>query len=215
MSSDQQINTSRIPSAIMHPEHQEIEVGEQKDSNTILVIQGKIALEAIGENILVLIDKFRSGFECKDCNETGVIESCICETLGHPGLNRFGGVCKFCGGSPVSVKGKECPKCKGAGQTIIIPESTKSMPTSGKIVSVGPRVPLRANGKAQERVVGERIIFGVHTGYFVPFKGNVRLRMMRYSEPLCLVYSLDPDITMDDFMVHEEPINNRGEIGVS
>jgi len=188
----------------MHPEHIDVEVIENEDSNIIYVIQGKIGLEAVEDKILVLIDKFRSGYECKRCNETGVIGLCACELEQRPGTNRLGGVCKICNGSYESLRGKECPDCKGSGQTIIIPESTKSMPTSGKIVSRGP--------KCTVREIGERVIFGAHTGYFIPFKGNVRLRMMREHEPLCLVHAIDPNVVMDDFMVHEEPINNSGEL---
>lgn len=195
-------NLSRVPSAIAHPEIKQTEVEEK--GNLVLVIQGKVALEAIEDQIIVLLDKFKSGYECKDCDETGIITQCSCRKGGHPGENRLGGVCKQCGGDPSSVENKQCRACKGSGQTIIIPESTKGMPTSGRIVSTGP--------ECTKRNWGERVIFGAHIGYFIPFKGNVRLRIMRETEPLCLVHSVDENLTMDEFMVFEEPIDNKSPV---
>jgi hypothetical protein len=84
-----------------------------------------------------------------------------------------------------------------------VPDSAKSLPTSGTIVSIGP---LCINRK-----VGERVVFGAHCGFFLPFKGNVRLRMMRETEPLCLLHLIDTDAAqvLGDFLqVDESPDNS-------
>jgi hypothetical protein len=61
--------------------------------------------------------------------------------------------------------------------------------------------------------VGERVVFGAHVGFFLPFKGNVRLRMMREYEPLCLLYMLDTDTkVLGDFLQVDENPNNEGEL---
>ena len=173
-------------------------VSFDKEKNFVYAVQGKIALEATEDKIVILLDKFKTGFECSECAGTGVLQQCSCRT----GTNRFGSTCTKCNGEPMSFAGKDCPICKGRGTSIIIPESSKSLPTSGIIVSAGPQ--------CTKREVGERILFGAHTGYYLPFKGNVRLRIMREHEPLCLIHMLDNgDEVLGDFIYHEEPIDNR------
>ena len=87
---------------------------------------------------------------------------------------------------------------------LVIPESAKSLPTSGRVVSKGPQC-TKVN-------IGERYLFGVHVGYFLPFKGNILLRCMREHEILCRIYSLDKHIAMGDyFAVPDETANMRDE----
>ena len=174
------------------------------DEGKLFIIGGKIAIEAVEDKIVILTDKFRSGYECETCNETGVIGLCDCERSGRKGFNTVGGLCRVCLGFPENNRGKICTKCKGTGQTIIIPESTKQMPTSGVIVSAGP--------KCVTRKLGERVLYGGHTGHNLPFKGNVRIRIMREHEVMCLMHKVDPNATMEDFQLLDEPINNAGSL---
>jgi hypothetical protein len=169
--------------------------------NTIFVVAGKLGLEAIEDKILILIDKFKSGYECKDCNETGVYVNCECERRGTPGRYISGNIdreCRICNGNYESRRGTTCPSCKGTGQTIIMPDNAKAIPTSGVIVSAGPR--------CKTRKIAERVLFGAHTGYFLPFKGNAKIRCMREDEPLCKIHSLDVTQTIGDFMQIEDSI---------
>lgn len=168
---------------------------ENKD-NIIFVVAGKLGLEAIEDKILVLIDKFRSGYECKDCAETGIYISCECERQAHPGQNRLGGVCKYCNGLYQERKGKTCPSCNGTGITIIMPQNARAIPTSGIIVSIGP--------SCKTRKIGERVLFGAHTGYYLPFKGNAKIRCLREDEPMCLIYALDNNKVFGDFINIED-----------
>jgi len=169
------------------------------EKNYVYVVRGKIALQAIEDKILILLDKFKTGFECTTCGGTGQLETC--PACSGKGLNRFGDDCKTCGGTPGSFKDKDCYACKGVGTTIIIPESAKAIPTSGIIVSIGPN--------CTTRKIGDRVLFGAHTGYMLPFKGNVKLRIMREHEPLCSIYMLDTEngeAALGDFMQIDEQV---------
>jgi hypothetical protein len=173
-----------------------------EEHNKVLVVGGKIALQATEDKIIILLDKFRSGYECTMCNGTGEGRRCLdCAN----GVNSRGFKCKTCDGVPNRFIGAKCPQCKGRGSSIIIPDSAKALPTSGTIVSVGPA--------CSKRKVGERVVFGAHVGFFLPFKGNVRLRMMREYEPLCLLYMLDTDTkVLGDFLQVDENPDNTSDI---
>lgn len=180
---------------------QKMEVDYSTQENLVLVVQGKIALEAVEDKILILMDRFRSGYECSMCMGTGEGRRCIdCNN----GVNSRGFKCKVCEGSPDKWLGKTCPQCKGRGSTIIIPDSAKALPTSGTIVSAG--------SLCTKRKVGERVVFGAHVGFFLPFKGNVRLRMMREHEVLCKLYIIDSSApkeqVLGDFLQIDEQPNN-------
>jgi hypothetical protein len=171
------------------------------ENNYVFVIQGKIALRAVEDKIIVLLDRFKTGYECLLCGGDGMGRACRdCST--NPGLNRFGSTCTSCNGDYNKHVGIDCPACKGRGSSIIVPESTKALPTSGIIVSVGP--------KCEYRKVGERVLFGAHVGYFLPFKGNVRLRTMREYEPMADIFMLDEsgEDSLHDFLQYEDPIDN-------
>jgi hypothetical protein len=167
--------------------------------NIIFVVAGKLGLEAIEDKILILLDKYKSGYECKDCNETGIFISCECERKHMPGRYISGNInreCRFCRGNYEEQRGKKCPTCKGIGNTVIIPDTSQAIPTSGVIVSVGP--------KCKNRKIAERVLFGSHTGYFLPFKGNAKIRCMREDEPLCKLHSIDATQTIGDFLLDED-----------
>ncbi len=52
---------------------------------------------------------------------------------------------------------------------------------------------------------GERVLFGAHTGYYLPFKGNAKIRCMREDEPLCLMHAVDSmEQNLGDFLQIEE-----------
>lgn len=180
------------------------QVDEEK--NLVLVVGGKIALRAIEDKIIVMLDKFKSGYECSLCGGTGDGKKCIdCVN----GVNARGFKCKTCEGDPNRFIGKNCPQCKGRGSSVIIPDSAKALPTSGTIVSIGP--------ECRKRKIGQRVVFGAHVGFFLPFKGNVRLRMMREYEPLCELFLLETDEkekdkVLGDFLQVDEQPDNSGDL---
>ena len=170
------------------------------EKNYVYVVQGKIALKAAEDKIIVLLDKFKTGYECKLCGGDGLGR--VCADCNGTGKNRLDGVCRSCSGIPDRFVDKDCPNCAGRGSSIIIPESSKALPTSGIIVSVGP--------KCEHRKVGQRVLFGAHVGYFLPFKGNIRLRTMREYEPLADIFMVDnnDERVLGDFLQFDEPVDN-------
>lgn len=184
-----------------------LNVDTKSVENVIFVVAGKLGLEATEDKILILIDKFRSGYECKDCNETGTYISCQCERDKTPGRyinGRVDKACPYCEGSELirnERRGRDrCSSCNGTGTTLKMPENTRGIPTSGIIVSVGPL--------CKSRRVAERVLFGSHTGYFIPFKGNAKIRCMREDEPLCKIYSIMNNEVLGDFLEIEEAQND-------
>lgn len=170
---------------------------ETKESdNVIFIVAGKLGLEAIEDKILVLIDKFKSGYECKDCNETGIFTACECSRRGEFGVNQNNKTCAFRDACARQQVGTTCRTCNGTGSTLIMPENARAIPTSGVIVSVGP--------DCKTRAIGERVLFGAHTGYYLPFKGSAKIRVMREDEPMCKIYALNNNEVLGDFIQIEE-----------
>jgi hypothetical protein len=166
-----------------------------KEQNYVYIVKGKIAIRADYDKIVILLDKFKTGFECKDCEGLGVLEHC--PKCGGKGQTRFGEVCPSCYGDATKFANTTCALCRGIGTSIVIPESAKAIPTSGIVVSVGPNCKFRQ--------IGDRVLFGAHTGYMLPFKGNVKLRIMREHEPLCSIMMLDNDENvLGDFIHYED-----------
>lgn len=167
-----------------------------KEDNVIFIVAGKLGLEAIEDKILILIDKFKSGYECKDCNETGIYAGCECTRRGEYGINSNGKRCAFKDACDRQIIGTTCRTCNGTGSTVIMPENARAIPTSGVIVSIGPLCKIRN--------IGERVLFGAHTGYYLPFKGAAKIRVMREDEPMCKIHALTNNEVLGDFIQIEE-----------
>lgn len=199
--------------------------------NVVELQQLGISLMAVEDKIIVMFDDFKSGYECKNCNGKGLIVGCIvCENTGK---DRFGQDCKSCLGAGDKSQ-RQCSTCKGKGDILVIPETAKSLPTTGVVVSMGPDTPamiatrnIIENRKLQkskagtkdydtyEAIVidceqrlkeipirlGARVIFGPHVGTLIPFKGNIRLKIMRVHEPLAVLFG--KDTASRDFIDYE------------
>lgn len=175
------------------------------EPNIIGLIELGIGLEAIGDNILVLIDSYRSGYECTVCKGTGKLHRtsrCICDpdvpdselNNSRGSRNRFGAECETCHGSYLEMRIDDvvtCHKCEGKGATLVIPQSAQSLPTTGIILSKGPEV-TRAGIE-----LNKRIIATPHAGVFLPMRGNIPVKVYRQHEPLCVMYNIKKDGTAD------------------
>src|SRR5580698_8358290 len=84
-----------------------------EQDNVIFIVAGKLGLEAIEDKILILIDKFKSGYECKDCNETGTFAACECSRRGEFGVNSNGKSCTFREACSRQQVGTTCKTCNG------------------------------------------------------------------------------------------------------
>jgi hypothetical protein len=76
-----------------------------------------LVIEALSDKVVVVLDAFKSGYECPQCKGTGKMRSTVVE-----------GVLRT------------CDKCDGKGATIIIPQRARSIATTGVVVSIGPDV---------------------------------------------------------------------------
>jgi co-chaperonin GroES (HSP10) len=149
-----------------------------QDGNRVIVGE-QIALSiVVGDNIIVLEDRYKDPNVCDVCNDTKrVIDRCgVC---GGSGVNRFNTNCSACAG-----KGSMTIVCEACRGKIILPDRAKARPTSGVVMSVGPDVKVYK--------IGDRVAYSGYTGHLIPFKGgkigqNTRLRIMTEREPFCLV----------------------------
>lgn len=170
----------------------ELEVPEEKLANvTIIVDKGKqLALEGMAEQIIVKQDKFKTGFECKECDGEGYLEQrCgFCEGKGRENLGTENETfCRMCCPRDMDSMywqaGKLlCYVCKGRGATVIIPQNAQRKATSGIVVSCGAAV------KALK--VGERVLYSVFAGTEIEFKNRTILRIMHEHEIMCRLWGV-------------------------
>lgn len=169
---------------------------KQDQLNIIDLTEIGVSLEAIADKIIILVDPYTSGYECKNCQGTGKVASKVVEGATST-----------------------CDDCKGKGKTLEIPQSAQSMPSTGVIVSCGPNTRagiLIADIKELKRQkdlkenqgldfwdeiydvqrkldncmiqVGVRVIFGTHVGTKIPVRGNIKLTIMKETDPLCRIF---------------------------
>jgi len=166
------------------------------DSNKISFPGYPYVFEALGKKILVSIDIFKSGYECKVCRGNKKIETmCVCESTGHSGLRytfeeintirhelghtvadaRMTLQCPECKGDYVSQRKTEvCKACKGQGCVLHLPDSSKNLPTTGVVVSIGNKVNLTKLGYK----IGDRILFGPYAGQMIPTKSGLLFKIL-------------------------------------
>jgi co-chaperonin GroES (HSP10) len=177
-------------------------------------------MEALGEKILVSIDVFKSGFECKACNGKGKLDQeCTCVSAGRAGkkysesqledvrvslgeaiaLSRAESVCPNCKGDFQSFsRHVECSACKGHGVTLFIPETSKNLPTTGVVVSMGRVAQEKADFKR-----GDRILFGAYAGDMIPTKLGLMFKCMDWNLAKAVIEGAE-SMNAFDFILHEE-----------
>jgi len=123
------------------------------DINKLVI--GNLKLRASGDRVIILEDEFRSGYECLRCLGKQIVECEQCNGTGQSTINNTLR-CSKCEGK----KRISCPDCQGKGVEkggLIVPDASERRPTTGKIVSVGPKV--------EEFVVGETVIYPDFVGH--------------------------------------------------
>ena len=147
---------------------------------------------AEGDKLLVSVDVFKSGYECRDCEGVGRIKSqCPCEATSRPGYKyaepsspaQTTAKCPDCEGDFVSKRvDEECKLCKGTGASLFIPDSGKVLPTTGVVVSYGDEV---TNPRLKQNA---RILFGAYSGTMIPTKApGIVFKVIREHEVLCTI----------------------------
>jgi len=176
--------------------------------------------EALGEKILVSIDVFKSGYECRKCKgKKSVHVLCNCEENGHAGVKygkeelqtieeslgkevanaRVNMPCPECNGDYVSLRRDEtCPECKGLGALLHLPDNSKNLPTTGVVVSMGSSCdPEKLRFKA-----GDRILFGPYAGSMIPTKAGLMFKILDASQAWCKIKGGE-DLAAFDFIIQD------------
>jgi len=175
--------------------------------------------EALGEKILVSIDIFKSGYECKTCLGKKVVnESCECEQHDRPGYKysndhldsifeslgkevsdvRLETKCPLCNGDYISRRNtKDCPECKGVGALLVLPDTSKQLPTTGVIVSKGKYC------TRTDIAIGDRVVFGPYAGSMIPTKAGLMFKILDESQAWCKIEGGE-DLAAFDFVLQDE-----------
>lgn len=142
---------------------------------------GPVGWEALFERVMIVEDKFRSGYECDSCSQTGKITCPDCRD-GKSAVNPLI-QCKTCHGTMKVT----CSECDGNGALLVIPQASERRPTTGVIVSVGQDV--------KSLRLGETVCYPNFVGETFDLKGvgpngeevEVALRIMKEREVICRV----------------------------
>lgn len=156
-------------------------VEDALDANIFRV--GEIGFEAWEDRILVIEDSFRSGYECARCNAKGQVVCDGCNGTGHS-VVRVDARCSKCNGGGTMT----CPECHGKGVLLVIPEQSERRPTTGRIVSVGPKV--------RELRRDQSVLYADYVGHLMDLsyenetgaKIDCCLRVLRESEILAKIW---------------------------
>jgi co-chaperonin GroES (HSP10) len=168
------------------------------NSNEVTFPGYPYGFRALNEKILVSIDVFKSGYECKTCQGKKRIQShCSCEDHDRPGFKysneQLGYVsdslgetvaagrretpCPECGGDYLNQRtDTECPECHGIGALLVLPDSSKNLPTTGVIVSMGKKAALEL--EREDIHLGDRVLFGAYAGTMVPTQAGLMFKYM-------------------------------------
>lgn len=130
-----------------------------------------LTFEALGDRLVIQEDEFRSGYECSTCGGSGKINCLNCGGAGTVNMKK----CSHC------VEGLViCPECQGKGGLLIVAEESQRRPTSGVIVSAGPKV--------VDLRLGQSVLYSNFAGYVIDLNRAgrpVTLRILHESEILC------------------------------
>jgi co-chaperonin GroES (HSP10) len=192
----------------------------QDGSNKVSIPGFPYIFSAKWDNILVSVDIYKSGYECKECKGSGSIKQhCSCENHDRPGYKYSNQVlddlgfsdsnlalarkeikCPECNGNYISHRvDAPCAACGGKGALIYIPDQSKVLPTTGVIVSVG-------SSANPEFKCGMRVLFGAYTGVMVPTKApGIAFKVIRDIQILCEIEGGE-DMAAFDFVVPDKEL---------
>lgn len=165
-----------VDKEIVHENAQEIVLD---GSNSVSFPGFPYQFTAIGDNIIVSLDQFKSGYECKTCKGKGKV-------IRKEGREDMIETCPTCEGKTVGKGG------------IIIPDTAKVLASSGVVVSMGAK----AQKECTEYKVGDRVLFGFHSGSMIPTKAGIMFKRMEYYQAWIRVDGAE-DLGAFDFILLE------------
>jgi len=131
------------------------------ENNEVQVPGHPYIMEAMGDKIILAVDRYLSGYECKECKGAKVISKKK----------------EFIPKTGWTYTEETCPTCNGKGGLLVIPETSKTLPTTGVVVSIGPDV----TDKSLKR--GHRVLTGAYVGTMIPIRGGeLRFKCVREHE---------------------------------
>src|SRR3990172_5592755 len=151
-------------------------ITETGQPNIYTIVGGELAIEALGKRVIIVEDRFRTGYECSTCDGVGFFNEecphCNGKTI-LTGIESFS-TCPSCRIEGRSTGKKLCPTCKGRGGLLIAPQEAEGRPSSGKIMSIGPEVKILK--------VGDRVIYSNYAGTAINFKQKAVVRILQEEE---------------------------------
>lgn len=164
-----------------------------------------VGLSCIGDQIIVLEDKFRTGYECSKCDGECYLDE-KCEFCNGTGKENYGTeqetICRMCCPRNLMdsfgvIPGKKiCDRCGGKGSVIIAAPISQQKPSSGLIVSTGPdvlpdcRVINNITGQrwSYPMKIGDRVLYSRFAGSAIELKQKAVIRVLHAHEVLCKLY---------------------------
>lgn len=162
------------------------------DTNEASIPGFPYRFKAKGDKILVAVDIFKSGYECKTCKgEMNLNVRCHCEESARPGFKypvftspkEELAKCPDCEGDYLSKRQTIiCPECNGKGALLHLADESKSLPTTGVVVSRGPKV------EDSDITLNSRVLFGAYSGTMIPTRApGVVFKVLREHEILLTI----------------------------
>ena len=187
-------------------------------TNKIKFLGYPYAFEAQGEQIIVSIDIFKSGYECKVCDGKRKIKYiCSCERNGNGGfkynstdlttLEEVMGTevanarsvikCPECEGDYISRRQEiTCTACNGTGALLILPKSAEKLPQHGTVVSIGQLAQRLIKEESWGYKIGDRVLWSEYSGKFLPLKAGVLIKVLDYNQ---VIARIDGAESLDSF----------------
>lgn len=147
-------------------------IGSPSTASVNVFSLGDLKFEALGDRLIILEDEFKTGYECSRCG--GSCKTACTEC--HQGVKANGKKCSMCEGEGHI----RCESCGGKGGLLVAPDITQRRPTTGRVVSAGP--------KAGSVKVGESVMYSNFAGYVVDLERAgkpICLRILHETEILC------------------------------